>query len=88
MYATPNQTAAAVVALLGGLFIEYGALARLLSDRGSNFLSDVATELLRSEGGNRVLISSYHPQTDGKNENSYKLILAQMRSFAADNPRD
>ena len=42
-YATPNQTAATVVALLGGLFVEYGAPARLPSDRGSNFLSDVAT---------------------------------------------
>ena len=60
-YATPNQTAAAVVALLGGLFAEYGAPARLLSDRGSNFLSDVASELLRSEGGSRALTSSYHP---------------------------
>ena len=56
------------MAMHGWLFVERGAPARLLSDRGSNFLSDVATELLRSEGGNRLLASSYHQQTDGKNE--------------------
>ena len=56
-YAPPNQAAAIVVALLCWIFVEYGGPARLLSDRGSNFLSDVAAELLRSEGGNRVLTS-------------------------------
>ena len=61
---------------------------RLLFDRGSISLSDVASELIRSEGDSRVLTSSYHPQTDGKNENPRKLILAQMRSFATDDPRD
>ena len=76
------------MALLGRLFVEYGAPARLLSDRGSNFLSDVATKFLRSESGSRVLASPHHPQTGGKNENSYKLILAQVRSFATDNQRD
>ena len=74
-YATPNQTTAAVVALLGGLFVEYGAPARLLSARGSNFLSDVVTEFLCSEGGNRVLASPDHQQTDDKNGDSHKLIL-------------
>ena len=62
--------------------------ARLLSDRGSNLLPDVTTEPLRFEGGNRVLTSSYHQQTGSKNEKSHKLILAQMRSFATNNPRD
>ena len=60
----------------------------MLSDPGSNFLSDVTSELLRSEGSTRVLTSSYHPQTGGKNKNSHKLTLSQMGVFATDNPRD
>ena len=87
-YATPNQTAAAVVALPGGLFVEYGAPALLLSDIGSKFLSGVTTELLRSEDGNHDLASRCHAQTDGKNENSHKRALSQMRPLTTDNPRD
>ena len=87
-FATPNQTVVTVAALPGGLFAEYGAPARLLADRGSNSLSDILTELVRSESGGRAITSSYHQQTDNKNENSHKLILAQMRSFATGNARD
>ena len=35
-YATPNHTAATVLSLLGGLFVEYGAPVRLLYDRDLN----------------------------------------------------
>ena len=45
-YVTPNQTAKTVTRFLYGGFISiFGALARLLSDRGTSFTSSIIKEL-------------------------------------------
>ena len=45
-YVTPDQTAKTVTKFLyGGLISIFGALARLLSDRGSSFTSSIIKEL-------------------------------------------
>ena len=45
-YVTPNQTAKTVAKFLyQGYILIFGALARLLSDRGANFMSSVIDEM-------------------------------------------
>ena len=47
-YVTPNQTAKTIVKFLYGSYISiFGALARLLSDRGTSFTSSIIQELCK-----------------------------------------
>ena len=81
LYATPDETALTTAQILLDLFLAHGFPQRLLTDRGSNFISDVVAELLRLLRVKAAMTSSYHPQTDGKNEVSHRLLLSQVRSF-------
>ena len=81
LFATPDETAATTAQILLSLFLVHGFPERLLTDRGSNFISDVVAELLRLLRVKAIMTSSYHPQTDGKNEISHRLLLSQVRSF-------
>ena len=50
-YVTPNQTAKTVTKFLYGGYISiFGALARLLSDRGTSFTSSIIEELCKILG--------------------------------------
>ena len=47
-YVTPNQTAKTIAKYLYQGYISiFGALARLLSDRGANFMSSVIEEMCK-----------------------------------------
>ena len=51
VYVTPDQTAKAIAKFLYGDYISnFGALARLLSDRGASFTSSVIEELCKILG--------------------------------------
>ena len=50
-YVTPNQTAKTITKFLYGGFISiFGTLARLLSDRGTSFISSIIEELCKILG--------------------------------------
>ena len=50
-YVTPDQTAKTIVKFLYGGYISiFGALARLLSDRGTSFTSSIIEELCKILG--------------------------------------
>ena len=51
VYVTPNQTAKTITKFLYGGYIPiFGALARLLSDRGTSFTSSIIEELCKILG--------------------------------------
>ena len=68
-YMTPNQTAKSVARFLwqGYIFI-FGALAKLLSDQGTKFESNIIRELCELMGIWKVRTSPYHAQTNGQVE--------------------
>ena len=50
-YAAPDQTAKTIAKFLYGVYISiFGALARLLSDRGASFMSSVIEEMCKLLG--------------------------------------
>ena len=55
-----------------------GVPEELLSDRGSNFLSDLILELCCVLGMKKINTSGYHPQTDGLIEKFNSTILAML----------
>ena len=87
LFATPDETSGTTAQILLNLFLAYGFPVRLLSDRGSNFLSALVEELLRLLRVASVTTTSYHPRTDGKNEVSHRMLLSQIRAFVSKDNR-
>ena len=66
VYVTPDQTAKTVAKFLHQGYISiFGALAKLLSDRGANFMSNVIDEVCKILGVKKLQTMPYHQQTNG-----------------------
>ena len=88
-YVTPNQTAKTIAKFLYGGYISiFGALARLLSDRGTSFTSSIIKELCKILGIQWLQTMPYHPQTNGLVERSHQMIMHMIRKLGEDNKAD
>ena len=68
-YMTPHQTVKTVAKFLWqGYILIFGAPAKLLSDSGANFESNIIRELCELMGMWKVRTSPYHAQTNGQVE--------------------
>ena len=65
VFAVANQTAETIAHALVEVISRHGVPAKLLSDRGANFLSDLLQEVYLLLGIKKVNTSAYHPQCDG-----------------------
>ena len=66
VFAAPNQTSETIAKLLvEHVIARHGVLEQLLSDRGSNFLSDLVLNICKLLDIKKINTSGYHPQTDG-----------------------
>ena len=84
-YVTPNQTAKPVAKFLYQGYISiFGAPARLLSDRGANFMSGVIYKMCRILGMKKLQTTPYHPQTNGLVERSQKMIMQMIGKLGED----
>ena len=71
-YMTPNQTAKTVAKFLWqGYISSFGALTKLLHDRGTNFESNIIKEQCELMGIWKVWTSTYHIQTNGQVEQAH-----------------
>ena len=76
VYVTPNQTTKTVIKFLYQGYISiFGALARLLSDWGVNFMSSIIDEMCKLLGMKKLQTTHYHPQTNGLVERSHQTIM-------------
>ena len=65
-FPTADQQATTIATLLiEHIICRHGVPGELLSDRGTNFLSDIILELCSLLGIKKINTSGYHPQTDG-----------------------
>ena len=65
-FPTADQQATTIATLLiEHIICRHGVPEELLSDRGTNFLSDIVLELCSLLGIKKINTSGYHPQTDG-----------------------
>ena len=84
-YVTPDQTAKTVAKFLYGGYISiFGALARLLSDRGPSFTSSIIEELCKILGIQQLQTMPYHPQTNRLVERSHQTIMHIIRKLGED----
>ena len=84
-YVTPNQTVKTITKFLYGGYISiFGALARLLSDRGTSFTSSIIEELCKILGIKGMQTTPYHPQTNGLVEKSHQMIMHMIGKLGED----
>ena len=88
-YMTPDQTVKTVAKFLGGGYISiFGALARLLSDRGASFTSNIIEELCKILGIKWLQIMPYHPQTNRLIERLHQMIMCMIGKLGEDKKAD
>ena len=88
-YLTPNQTTKTIAKFLYQGYISiFEALARLLSDRGANFMSSVLDEMCKILGVKKLQTMPYHPQTNGLVETLHQTIMWMIRKLGEDKKAD
>ena len=84
-YVTPDQTAKTVITFLYQGYISiFGAPARLLSDRGANFMSSMIDEMYKILGMKKLQTVPYHPQTNGLVERLHQTIMQMIKKLGED----
>ena len=81
-YVTHDQTAKTIAKFL------FGALVRLLSDRGTSFTSSIIEELCKILGVQQLQTMPYHPQTNGLVERSHQTIMHMIGKLGEDKKAD
>ena len=82
-YAVEDQTSETLARLLVDRVVcRHGVPAELLSDRGSNLLSNLILEVCELLGMKKVNTTSYHPQTDGLVERMNKTLRSMLAKHA------
>ena len=86
---TPNQSAKTVAKFLYQGYISiFGALARLLSDWGTNFMSSIIDKMCKLLGMRKLPTMPYHPQVKGLVERSHQTIMQMIRKLREDKKAD
>ena len=70
-------------ALFEDTICRHGCPKRLLSDRGSQFLSNLIKEVCCLLDIKQVYTSGYHPQTNGQTERIHRIISATLKIFVS-----
>jgi hypothetical protein len=88
-YAIPDGTAETVAkVLLTEIIPRHGAPKVLLSDQGTNFMSDLIKEVARQFRVKKINTSPYHPQTNGLTERFNKTLCQMLSFFVNDTQTD
>ena len=84
-YVTPNQTTKTIAKYLYQGYISiFGAPARLLSNRGANFMSSVINEMCKILGVKKLQTMPYHQQTNRFVERSHQTIMRMIGKLGKD----
>ena len=84
MYPVPDQKALHLARLLAEEVIPlFGVPEHLLSDRGTNLLSHLMTDLCKILGIKKLNTTAYHPECDGMVERFNRTLKTSLRKHAA-----
>lgn len=70
------------------LFTRVGVPAEILTDQGSNFMSQLLMEVYRLLHIEPIRTSPYHPQTDGLVERFNKTLKAMLKKAASEDGKN
>jgi transposase InsO family protein len=85
-----NDISALTIAklLVKEIILRYGAIGSLLSDRGSNFLSEVIRELCKIFRIQKVDIAAYHPESNANIERVHRIYSDMLSKYVNDEHDD
>ena len=84
VYAVPDQKAHRIARLLAEEVIPFfGVPEALLSDRGTNLLSHLMTDICKMLGVKKLNTTAYHPECDGMVERFNRTLKSMIRKHAA-----
>jgi hypothetical protein len=89
--ATPleNQTAETVAeAFVRNVILIYGIPNEILTDQGTNFMSDVFKRVCKLFKIEKVCTTAYHPESNGALERSHRTLTDYLRCFCDAKARD
>ena len=85
VYPMPDQKSLRIAKLLVNEVIpQFGVPESLLSDRGTNLLSHLMTDVCRLLGIKKLNTTSHHPQCDGMVERFNRTLKTMLRKYAAE----
>ncbi|KAL5007617.1 hypothetical protein ScPMuIL_016423, partial [Solemya velum] len=87
-FALCNQNAETVAECLVSLFSRVGVPKEILSDQGSNFMSDLMKELCRLLSIKKLSSTPYHPQTNGLVEKFNGTLKTMLKTYAMSESRN
>jgi hypothetical protein len=82
------DTISFVDAMIEGVICRHGVPERLLSDRGTNFISALAKSLYETLGIKKLFGSAYHPQTQGLVERFNGTLMGMLKMFVSETQTD
>ncbi|KAG3107753.1 hypothetical protein PI124_g8982 [Phytophthora idaei] len=82
------DTISFVDAMIEGVICTHGVPERLLSDRGSNFTSNLARSLYETLGITKLFSSAYHLQTQGLVERFNGTLMGMLRMYVSETQTD
>ena len=85
-FALPAETIARIY--VNEIVTRYGPPRKLLSDRGTNFRSDVLERVNDIFKVRRIFTSPYHPQTDGMVERFNRTLQDMLTTYVNSNQSD
>ena len=63
------------------IILKFGIPTKILTDRGTNFLSELFSNISRLLGISRIKTSAYHPQSNGALERTHKTLTEYLRHY-------
>ncbi|KAG2773833.1 hypothetical protein Pcac1_g15547 [Phytophthora cactorum] len=81
---TSLDTISFVDAMIEGVICRHGVPEQLLSDRGSNFILNLAKSLYETLEIKKLFSSAYHPQTQGLVERFNGTLMGMLRMFVSE----
>ena len=88
-FVIPSIDAATIAGLLvGEILCQHSAPRTLLSECGSNFLSELVSEVCRKMNTTKLSTSAYHPQSDGLVERFNGTLAHSLSMYVSSNQKD
>ncbi|XP_073807553.1 uncharacterized protein [Danio rerio] len=81
-------TAPVIIKALTKFFATFGLPKVVQSDQGTNFMSNVFNEVLRSLSIQHCVSSAYHPESQGALERFHQTLKSMLRTYCLDTGND
>lgn len=86
-YAIPDCEAGTVAkTFYEEIITRYRIPGKVITDQGSNFMSELFSQLCKFLGIKKINTSAYHPQSNGALERSHRPLADYLRNFIDENP--